>query len=87
MNCKNCRQNCAWAGKERSEHGKCFVGYIPTTNGDRVRAMSDEEIASFFYKDCPPWCTPENEMCRFITLEDSYCDVCMLTWLREEVDD
>ena len=26
------------------EHG-CLVGYIPITNGDRIRAMTDEELA------------------------------------------
>ena len=82
MNCKNCRQNCAWAGKERSEHGKCFVGYIPTTNADRIRSMTDEEIADFLRDigECDRRCPAKIGDCIF---SDSTCRIAWLEWLKE----
>ena len=83
MNCKNCRQNCTWAGKERSEHGKCFVGYIPTTNADRIRAMSDEELEDIvnLFAGCVElvekgWDCNAYEDCR----------ECRHAWLRSEAN-
>lgn len=51
----------------------------PNTNADRIRAMTDEELADHFSL----WC------CRSTT-DDSYCksfgtcDKCWLGWLKEE---
>ena len=73
MKCKNCRQNCAWAGKERSEHGKCFVGYIPTTNADRIRSMTDEELADEILR----WFN-------WLNAVDWQSDK-IINWLKEEV--
>ena len=42
-NCKLCLADCAFSGKDMKK-GTC-KGYIPMTNSDRVRAMSDEELA------------------------------------------
>ena len=44
-NCKLCLADCAFSGKDMKK-GTC-KGYIPMTNSDRVRAMSDEELAVF----------------------------------------
>lgn len=43
-NCKLCLADCAFSGKDMKK-GTC-KGYIPMTNSDRIRAMSDEELAS-----------------------------------------
>lgn len=42
-NCKLCLADCAFSGKDMKK-GTC-KGYIPMTNADRIRAMSDEEKA------------------------------------------
>lgn len=54
------------------------------TNGDRVRAMTNEELANLFYMYNSPWCTPKDSMCRYIELDESPCDQCMIEWLRQE---
>ena len=79
MNCKNCRQNCAWAGKERSEHGKCFVGYIPTTNADLIRSMTDEELAEVI---ADGFCSTRSDKCNNF----KRCIDCTLDWLKQEAE-
>ena len=43
MNCKYCNADCVHRGEHREKECK---GYIPKTNADRIRAMSDEELAT-----------------------------------------
>ena len=56
---------------------------IPTTNADRIRAMSDEELAEFMRpwdSGCPRW--KENPLpCS----DWDNCGECWLKWLKEEV--
>ncbi len=74
--CKTCKARCVHAGHETSVHGKCLVGYVPITNADVVRAMSDKDLAKFIERsDCPPHdgtCDNDN-----IT-----CSKCWLQWLQ-----
>ena len=49
------------------------------TNADRIRAMSDEELAVFLSRMCPE---DDNFYCR---LEES-CQGCWRKWLRKEAD-
>ena len=58
-NCKLCLADCAFKGKDMKK-GNC-KGYIPMSNADRIRAMSDEELAEFLIL------SPEMEfdVCRF----------------------
>lgn len=42
-NCKLCLADCAFKGNDMKK-GNC-KGYIPMSNADRIRAMSDEELA------------------------------------------
>lgn len=44
-NCKLCLADCAFKGNDMKK-GNC-KGYIPMSNADRIRAMSDEELAVF----------------------------------------
>ena len=44
MNCKYCRANCTGAKQDR-EIAMCLGYDPPKTNADRIRAMSDEELA------------------------------------------
>ena len=43
-NCKYCKADCIFRGEQQTKECK---GYIPMTNADRIRAMSDEELAEF----------------------------------------
>jgi len=47
INCKHCNQtkNCWFAGEDH-EREECRQ-YIPTTNAERIRRMSDDELACF----------------------------------------
>ena len=49
MNCKYCRANCTGAKQDR-EIAMCLSYDPPKTNADRIRAMSDEELAEFLEK-------------------------------------
>ena len=49
------------------------------TNADRIRAMSDEELAKTLSgEEIYPWCA-EEEPCKY----DS-CTDCVLVWLKQE---
>ena len=43
MNCKNCKASCVHKGEDYS--GKCLVGYEPMTNADKIRQMTDDQLA------------------------------------------
>lgn len=42
MNCKFCKADCVYRGEDREKECR---GHIPMTNANRIRAMSDEELA------------------------------------------
>lgn len=44
MNCKYCKANCASVGEDQEKKSR---GYIPMTNADRIRAMTDDELSKF----------------------------------------
>ena len=51
----------------------------PTTNADRIRAMSDEELAEWHEIFCP------NREDIDLTCTKESCHDCWLEWLKEEV--
>lgn len=53
--------------------------YTKMTNADRIRSMTDEELAKIV--DCA--CAGLGEYCR----GEGGCDKCMLRWLRSEAED
>lgn len=59
--------------QELLETRRVFGKHLPQTNADRIRAMSDEELAKHL---CCPW-----KECKNMNLE---CDKCLLDWLRQE---
>lgn len=67
-------------GKEETEAYLLHCGDVtPVTNADRIRAMTDEELAHYINEstgDCP-----SNSKCQ------KNCDKCWLDWLKQEVDD
>ena len=56
------------------------------TWGDKIRAMTDEELAGFCANTLPyaPWCDydKENGWC-----ELESCEPCALKWLKQEASD
>lgn len=92
-NCKLCLADCAFSGKDMKK-GTC-KGYIPMTNSDRVRAMSDEELATMLNRfavgeNAPhycrnlPECDADMEADRLIPLER--CQACLLCWLQQPAE-
>ena len=53
-NCKDCTTNCVYRGKDNEARCGSFVGTV--TNADRIRAMSDEELAAFLTHINPTNC-------------------------------
>ena len=51
----------------------------PMTNADRIRAMSDEELATFM--NCNG-CPPKNEGCN----DGQKCSLCWLEWLQQPAE-
>ena len=58
--------------------------YKPITQADRIRAMSDEEIAGTMCTGCPPGPTVREMMMPECT-EDGGCFKCWLDWLQSPV--
>ena len=63
----------------------------PETNADRIRAMSDEEMAEQLISGCPPCCFDKDGTLGPCPNERSPskkdCKDCWLDWLKEEVSD
>ena len=55
--------------------------FEPISNADKIRAMSDEELAEFFARRCPCdfYCSYANKSCNGIS-----CKQGILEWLKSE---
>lgn len=60
----------------------CCDYFNPRTNGDKIRQMSDEELAKKFGYPCPPL---YKKHCRGDNPEE--CAECWLNWLKQEAKD
>ena len=63
--------------------------FIRKTNADRLRSMTDEELAFILASpsvEIPPWCVPHLE-CPHMDKDPVPCDECALDWLRQEARD
>lgn len=77
-------KDCMWKNAKRYDiqTGK-VMGY---TNADRIRAMTDEELATVIawqYLASPPWCA-NHTTCPYISEDPTPCDKCALDWLKQE---
>lgn len=54
----------------------------PQTKADRIRSMSDEELAEFLAYNGPCQTTPQDKCEKY-----GSCEKCCLDWLREEATD
>lgn len=57
----------------------------PITNADRIRAMSDEELAEFFH-DMVQDCGCNNVPCQQFCKAARSCELAWLNWLKKEVE-
>ena len=75
-----CPMTCMYCTLEQESHCE----YNKATNADRIRAMSDEELADFlgeyrFCDICDEWC----EACTY----HGDCDKRLLDWLKQPAED
>ena len=54
----------------------------PMTNGDRIRAMSDEELVKNFWE-----CMDDDKFCTGKCNDEADCDACRLAWLRQPAEE
>lgn len=54
--------------------------YEPLTNGDRIRNMTDDEMAKIINRGCPPGGTE-------CSGSNGRCGLCWLDWLRSPVEE
>lgn len=74
-----------WLGEEDCPYDECPIPDFSKTNADRIRAMSDEELAEFmepYDSGCPRWKEKPIQCSK-----RTNCRECWLDWLREEVTD
>lgn len=96
MNCKN--DECKVRMIKEGTHAKCpdnssCGDYIPPTNADRIRAMSDEELAGIFLRaDFCKCCEHEKGgVCNFICAYPNIpiyegCKQAALAWMKQPVE-
>jgi hypothetical protein len=79
--CVRCKGNCGFIGI--TGMWAC-QGFIPLTNADRIRSMTDEELAMFFQHiaDCETCFVYKNECGR----EGYPCNQRFLEWLKSPAD-
>ena len=89
-NCKNCRSRCIHAGKDREF--VCINGVSckitmekPQTNADRIRAMSDEELADFIDRCEMSDIDYAKTFCDLCNGQYE-CDQCRLDWLKQPAE-
>lgn len=63
--------------QELLETRRYFGMYLPQTNADHIRAMTDEDLAMLLQPGCP------DRVCRDNPPHDCYN--CWLDWLKQEV--
>ena len=80
INCKNCKDDCRCRGKNITPICVSFTP-VKTTNADRIRAMTDEELAEWMAtieKKCYARCGVKSNFKRF---NNQWLD-----WLKAPVD-
>lgn len=69
---------------EQCEHTDCPYRTKPQTNADRIRAMSDEELARFLAEN--EWeCETYNDCAKCPRMTDDGC-VSLSKWLKQPAD-
>lgn len=63
-----------------------FFNRKPLTNADRIRAMSDEELAAWLGRDCPKGRFAREDETEHGCKDFSTCMACWLAWLQEATE-
>lgn len=84
LRCRDCKHDkgkCVGSSR-RGGHKNCFEPR-EMTNADRIRAMSDEELAAFIMADLP--CDAlYGQMC---TIYHGNCEGCVRDWLQQPAEE
>lgn len=79
---------------ENLDEDKECIDFECMTNADRIRSMTDDELANFLYRfndidEKVKFCTNKKVCIDLLdkgdTLHDEWCKDCLLEWLRSEV--
>ena len=73
----NKARECLWEWRLFGNHGEPK----PKTNADRIRAMSNEELAAFLYDEGDVICKAQRFCSKY------GCKDCILDWLKQPVKD
>ena len=89
-NCKDCVARCVHAGKDREficgNGVSCKVTKKPiATNADKIRAMSDEELAKYLSNPCECAVDPERDGYR--ECGNDLCVKYLLEWLQQPAEE
>lgn len=91
MKCNTCKMKRVCNELERMgkvpkhEKCRCYSPTKPTTNADRIRDMTDEELAEWLYKMRERLtCIPDIQIEKCAKATD--CKKCYLEWVRKEAD-
>lgn len=89
-NCKDCVARCVHAGKDREficgNGVSCKVTKKPiATNADKIRAMSDEELAKYLSNPCDCEVDPERD--GFRECGNDLCVKYLLEWLQQPAEE
>ncbi len=91
MICKNCKnEDCTWHFHPDHISDGC-LGFERMTNADRIRNMSDEELAEYLFDrgNCQEYCygiCDVQDECNG-SPSDAYCISHIVKWLKKEVED
>ena len=83
--CDRCAADCRHERNPNEIVVKCGAYNSPMTNADRIRGMSDEELANFI----PDWSYTKACKCNeheFIGC-DNQCEKCVLDWLKQPAEE
>ena len=94
FNCFTCQNDNCIASGSKTETYQCPGYKHKKTNADRIRSMSDEDLADFYFRHswgiADQWCTPSGERCRHEDLmkkmDEPQCKLCFLDWLKQECE-
>lgn len=87
MKCETCKMKRACDELERMgkvpkhEKCRCYSPTKPITNADRIRAMSDEELAKYI-----AWLEDEQSCCKLELYDDVDRIAEVLDWLKAEAE-
>lgn len=81
--CERCAADCRHERNPNEIVVKCGAFKPPMTNADRIRSMSDEELAEllFLQRKCPP------EKKHITCGTTGTCDECWTDWLRQPAEE